>query len=165
MEQLTAHLMPIFLTPHWALRFGRKNSAWGRAWEAYTAFGGYMKGMLDQNPASFAEENLITVLRRAQAENDEKLGRAMSESEVMGNMFIMLFAGHETTANTLHYALLCLALHQDAQETLLEEIDSIYESALKEGRTELEYEKDFSQARWAFATMVSNIPPLTIRVS
>ncbi|KAF7326953.1 Cytochrome P450 [Mycena venus] len=156
MEQLTAHLMPIFLTPHRALRLARKDSAWGRAWEAYTAFGGYMKGMLDQEkekPASPGEENLITVLLRAQAETDEKLGRTMSESEVMGNMFIMLFAGHETTANTLHYALLCLALHHDIQDMLLSEIDSIYERALKEGRTELDYEKDFSSARWAFATM------------
>ncbi|KAJ7160377.1 cytochrome P450 [Mycena filopes] len=156
MEQVTAHLMPIFLTPHSALRLARKDSAWGRAWEAYTAFGGYMQGMLDrerEKPAPPGEENLITVLLRAQAEEDEKLGRAMSESEVLGNMFIMLFAGHETTANTLHYALLCLALHPEIQDMLLREIDSIYERALKEGRTELEYEKDFSRARWAFATM------------
>ncbi|KAJ7248888.1 cytochrome P450 [Mycena haematopus] len=157
MEQLTAHLMPIFLTPHWALRFfGRKDSTWGRAWEAYTAFGGYMKGMLDQEqekPAAPGEENLISVLLRAQAENDDKLGRPMSESEVLGNMFIMLFAGHETTANTLHYALLSLALNPDVQDALLNEIDSIYERALREGRTELSYEKDFSRSRWAFAIM------------
>ncbi|KAJ7022565.1 cytochrome P450 [Mycena alexandri] len=156
MEQVTAHLMPIFLTPHSALRVARKDSAWGRAWQAYTAFGGYMQGMLDrerEKPASPGEENLITALLRAQVEEDEKLGRAMSESEVMGNMFIMLFAGHETTANTLHYALLCLALHPDIQDLLLKEIDSIYDRALSEGRTELDYDKDFSRARWAFATM------------
>lgn len=156
MEQVTAHLMPIFLTPHSALRLAGKDTAWGKAWEAYTAFGGYMKGMLNEEkekPSSPDEENLITVLLRAQAEHDEKLGRTMSESEVMGNMFIMLFAGHETTANTLHYALLCLALHPEIQDILLKEIDSIYERALKEGRTELRYEKDFSRARWAFAIM------------
>jgi cytochrome P450 len=156
MEQLNAHLMPIFLTPHSALRLARKDSTWGRAWEAYTSFGGYMKGMLEQEkekPAAPGEENLISVLLRAQAENDDKLGRPMSESEVMGNMFIMLFAGHETTANTLHYALLSLALNPDIQDALLIEIDSIFERALKEGRTELDYEKDFSRARWAFATM------------
>ncbi|KAJ7889916.1 cytochrome P450 [Mycena olivaceomarginata] len=143
MEQLTAHLMPIFLTPHSALRLASKDSAPIRLSE------GTCRECLDQEkekPASPGEDNLLTVLLRAQTEHDEKLGRAMSESEVMGNMFIMLFAGHETTANTLHYALLSLALNPDAQDMLLNEIDSIFERALKEGRTELE-------ARWAFATM------------
>ncbi|KAF7977721.1 hypothetical protein HWV62_40575 [Athelia sp. TMB] len=158
LEQLTAYLMPVFLTPHWALRMARKDSEWGRAWEAFTAFGGYMRGMLDRERALVAsgeavEENLMTVLTRAEDEEDEKEGRTMLSTEVLGNAFIFLFAGHETTANTLHYALVLLAQRQDIQKILLNEIDSVYAQAAAEGRSELEYEIDFNRARWTFAIM------------
>lgn len=162
MEQMTAHLMPIFLTPHWLLRLGRKDSNWGRAWEGFTAFRGYMQGMLDRERGRLAagemvEDNLMTVLISAANHEDEKEERAMSPQEVMGNAFILLFAGHETTANTMHYALLVLAQHPDVQQMLLDEIDEVYARAKEQGRNTLEYERDFNRARWAFAIMVSSI--------
>lgn len=162
MEQLTAHLMPIFLTPHWLLRLAKKDSNWGRAWEAFTAFRGYMRGILDRECGRLAageivEDNLMTALISAAAHEDEKEGRALSPQEVMGNAFILLFAGHETTANTLHYALLVLAQHPDVQQTLLDEIDEVYARAKEQGRDKLEYERDFNRARWAFAIMVGRI--------
>ncbi|KAG6812865.1 hypothetical protein H0H92_015793 [Tricholoma furcatifolium] len=40
----------------------------------------------------------------------------------IGNVFIMLFAGHETTAHTLAATLGFLGLHQDIQEEVLEQI-------------------------------------------
>jgi cytochrome P450 len=43
----------------------------------------------------------------------------------MGNSFIFLFAGHETSANVLHYALLFLAMHPATQRHLQSDIDSI----------------------------------------
>lgn len=162
MEQLTAHLMPIFLTPHWLLRLARKDSDWGRAWEAFTAFRGYMRGMLDRERGRLAagemvEDNLMTALISAADHEDEKEDRALSPQEVMGNAFILLFAGHETTANTLHYTLLVLAQHPDVQQMLLDEIDEVYARAKEQGRDTLEYERDFNRARWAFAIMVSCI--------
>jgi cytochrome P450 len=60
------------------------------------------------------------------------------ESEVLGDSFIMLLAGHETTANTLLYATLLLAQHPAFQEQVLGEIDRIHEQAKVEGRTEPE---------------------------
>jgi cytochrome P450 len=161
MEQLTAHLMPIFLTPLWLLRLARRNSTWGRAYEAYTAFGSYMRGMLDRERAlqkngGGAEDNLLTALiQAAEYEVDDKESRNMSPQEVMGNAFIFLFAGHETTANTLHYSLILLAQHPEIQRILLDEIDSVYEQAAQEGRSQLEYDLDFNRARWTFAIMVS----------
>jgi len=157
-EQLTAHLMPIFLTPRWLLRLAPRDSTWGRAWEAYSAFGGYMRGMLDRerahmNAGECTEENLLTALIRAEELQDEKESRKMDVQEVMGNAFIFLFAGHETTANTLHYALLLLAQHPDVQQSLLNEIDDVYDLAAREGRSQLQYELDFNRARWTFAIM------------
>jgi cytochrome P450 len=117
-----------------------------------------MRGMLDRQRAQLdagecTEENLLTALIQAQSQEDEKEGRTLNYEEVMGNMFIMLFAGHETTANTLHYSLLLLAQHPDIQQILLNEIDTIYQEAAQQGRRELEYELDFNRARWTFAIM------------
>jgi len=43
----------------------------------------------------------------------------------MGNSFIFIFAGHETSAGTLHYAMIHLAMHPTIQAHLQSDIDSI----------------------------------------
>lgn len=153
---------PLFLTPHWLLRLAPRHTSWGRAWEAYAAYGGYMKAMIERHRASIrkgeaVDENLLTALITAQEEVDPKAGRKMRDEEVMGNLFIFLFAGHETTANTTHYALLLLALNQDIQAQLHAEIDSITASAKAEGREELDYDEDFPRARVALAVMYETL--------
>ncbi|KAI5795263.1 cytochrome P450 [Geopyxis carbonaria] len=45
--------------------------------------------------------------------------------EAMGNIFLMGLAGSATTADTTHFALVLLALHQDAQDWVLEELDEV----------------------------------------
>ena len=159
-QQFNAHLMPIYLTPKWLLRFAWRDSTRGRAWEAYTGFEGYLRGLLDRqrvnlNAGDCLEENLLTTLIRAGGQGEDKESRKMNAEEVMGNTFIILFAGHETTANTVHYSLLLLAQRQDVQRFLLNEIDNIYDRAAQEGRCQLNYELDFNRARWAIAVMVS----------
>jgi cytochrome P450 len=97
LEQLTHHLMQVFLTPHWLLKLAPRDSTWGRAWEAYQAFGSYMEGMLARERVRMADgdadDNLLTHLIRAENEVDNKLDRPMNQKEVMGNAFIFLFAG------------------------------------------------------------------------
>jgi cytochrome P450 len=153
-ESFTAHLMPYFLTPKWWLRLAPADSAAGRARTAYAAFGGYMRGMLaaerERMDDGQPSENLLTALLDAQ-EHEDKEGRRLPDEEVLGNAFIFLFAGHETTANTLHYSLLQLAAHPIAQEQVLAEIDAMRSVAAAEGRP-LAYE-DFGRARWLMAVM------------
>ena len=105
-EQISAHLMPLFLTPHWALRAAPLNTTWGRAWTSYESFRGYMEGMLSRERELREEvddgkaedsENLLTALIRAEEEVDEKEGRKMTHEEVTGNAFIYLFAGESYT--------------------------------------------------------------------
>jgi len=47
---------------------------------------------------------------------------ALSDEEVIGNMFIFLLAGHETTAHTLCFSFGLLALYPDEQERLYQHI-------------------------------------------
>jgi len=63
------------------------------------------------------------LLDAAQDELDPKA--ALNEEELMGNMFIFLFAGYETTAHTLCFTLALLALYPDVQERLYQHIKSV----------------------------------------
>lgn len=55
--------------------------------------------------------------------NEEEGGKLpLDDTELIGNVFILLFAGHETTAHTLAATLGLLALHQDIQEDILQHI-------------------------------------------
>jgi cytochrome P450 len=49
----------------------------------------------------------------------------LTKQEVIGNSWILLFAGHESTGITTHYSLLFLAIALDSQARLQAEIDSI----------------------------------------
>ncbi|RYP59499.1 hypothetical protein DL769_008504 [Monosporascus sp. CRB-8-3] len=65
---------------------------------------------------------------RAKAETSESRGVAstqLTDAEIIGNAFIMFLAGHETSANVLHFALLELANNPAAQRSLQSDIDTI----------------------------------------
>ncbi|KAL2118449.1 hypothetical protein VTJ04DRAFT_8109 [Mycothermus thermophilus] len=53
-------------------------------------------------------------------------GFRLSDAEIIGNAFIMIVAGHETTANTLHFALIELATNPASQRRLQRDIDSLF---------------------------------------
>jgi len=56
----------------------------------------------------------------------EKEGKlAMDDYELRGNTFVMLFAGHETTAHILAAAVGFLALYEDIQEEVYAEIQEV----------------------------------------
>lgn len=73
----------------------------------------------------------------------------------MGNLFLYLLAGYETTANAILYGLICLALYPDVQENVLSEIDAICATAEVEGRDELTYGDDFAKLKYTYGFMVS----------
>lgn len=50
----------------------------------------------------------------------------LDDSSIIGNAFIMIVAGHETTANTLHFALLELANNPATQRRLQRDIDALF---------------------------------------
>ncbi|KAI0601588.1 cytochrome P450 [Biscogniauxia sp. FL1348] len=64
-------------------------------------------------------------------QNRETKGKGieLKDSEIIGNAFIMFLAGHETTANVIHFALLELANNPPAQRQLQRDIDAIFGGA------------------------------------
>jgi len=59
------------------------------------------------------------------ANNDDLDSSRLTESELIGNIYIFLLAGHETTAHTLCFTFALLAFHEEEQEKLYQHIKSI----------------------------------------
>uniref|UniRef100_A0A8C2I6G8 Thromboxane-A synthase n=1 Tax=Cyprinus carpio TaxID=7962 RepID=A0A8C2I6G8_CYPCA len=68
--------------------------------------------------------------------------RMMTEDEIVGQSFIFLLAGYETSSNTLAFTCYLLALHPECQKKLQEEVDEFFsrhESADYTNVQELKY--------------------------
>jgi len=62
---------------------------------------------------------------RVRANEQEKGKLRLDDQEVIGNVFILLFAGHETTAHMFSATLALLSLHPDIQNEIVEQIVSV----------------------------------------
>ncbi|KAG6918366.1 hypothetical protein DXG01_015018 [Tephrocybe rancida] len=69
-----------------------------------------------------SEERSDAFTMLVRSNEEETLKWRLDDQEVIGNVFIMLFAGHETTARTLSAAFALLALHQDIQNEVVDQI-------------------------------------------
>jgi cytochrome P450 len=65
---------------------------------------------------------------------------SMGFAEVMGNAFLFVLAGHETSGNTVHFALVYLAVYPASQARLQEDLDAIFGDRPD---SEWSYEEDF----------------------
>ncbi|ORY68771.1 cytochrome P450 [Pseudomassariella vexata] len=53
-------------------------------------------------------------------------GATLTDSEIIGNAFVMLVAGHETTANIMNFTLLELANNPPVQRALQKDLDNLF---------------------------------------
>lgn len=63
--------------------------------------------------------------------------KGLTVDEIFGNIFVINFAGHDTTANTLSFGLLLLAAYPEVQDWVAEELDGLDEDNIKEHYGEL----------------------------
>lgn len=75
-----------------------------------------------------------SLIRKTARDSDAKLNTdgtkrkaGLSLDEIFGNIFIMNFAGHDTTANALAFAMMLLVANPQVQEWLREEIKEVTE--------------------------------------
>ncbi|KAH6912981.1 614/534 cytochrome P450 [Coprinopsis sp. MPI-PUGE-AT-0042] len=92
---------------------------------AFKELGMYMNEMLQERISSQNADHsdLFSVLLAS------SMGEAKDENltgdEILGNTFIFLVAGHETTAHTLCFTFALLALYEEEQEKLYQHISSV----------------------------------------
>lgn len=94
-----AQIFTILLTPKLLLRYlpfrGMQNSNL-----AYEEFGRYMREMVERERALGEKsegQNLLAALAKFSGDSDDVKAKIMTDDEIIGNIFIFLMAGHETT--------------------------------------------------------------------
>ncbi|KAF5026179.1 hypothetical protein F66182_1743 [Fusarium sp. NRRL 66182] len=145
------HILMLLLVPQWLLRMVPLEKA-QLATDSYEDFGKYMQELMDEKTkeAQLGERidgmDLMGQLVRSSYETSTDGGQqgmsprkgALSREEIQGNAFIMLVAGHETTANAIHFILLELANNPASQRRLQKDIDDILGN---QNSSSWEYEK------------------------
>ncbi len=148
---------------------------WKKIYQATVTFRNYMtrlyeeekQAMLDSNNRS---NNLVTSLIRASQDmaqaaavetdaGQEKgsLSRheqgGLTENEIYGNIFVFNFAGHDTTAHTLAFAIVLLATRPDVQDWIADELHYV----LGDQKPELwSYHEVFPRLKRCLAVLVCN---------
>lgn len=103
----------------------------------------------------FATDGILNGLTGALAHGPTPGENELSQSEVIGNIFMITLAGSGTTADTMHFAMILLALHPDVQSWVLEELDSVTE----EFRGDLNYTQAFPKLIRIHCVMVGSPNP------
>ncbi|KAL4922535.1 cytochrome P450 [Aspergillus aurantiobrunneus] len=164
------HMVPILLFPRWLLSVILSKAAL-----AHAQLDQYLRDIIRDQKAKLLADinhqdketrgNLLTAVVRASVVMDSEQTSAKStgsagerkqgftEDETMGNLFIYLLAGYETTANAIVYGLAALALHQDIQDQVIEEIDNAHARVQSANRSELTYEDDFEFLEYTYGFM------------
>ncbi|EFC40912.1 predicted protein [Naegleria gruberi] len=84
---------------------------------------------IQKNNEIMEDEDLLSLLMKSSASQNLSDEEKLSDDELVSAMFIIFFAGFETSSTSLNFMLRLLAIHPDVQEKLIEEIDATVESA------------------------------------
>ncbi|KFZ17158.1 hypothetical protein V502_04723 [Pseudogymnoascus sp. VKM F-4520 (FW-2644)] len=134
----------LMLTPKWLLKIAPLKRA-KRAWEAYKNWKLYMEELLQKKvEAELAGEKSLGMdimgalvksatdggrpdQKKSPGQLESNQGKpVLTDENIIGNSFVMLIAGHETTANTIHFSLMELAMNPSAQRNLQKEVCTIF---------------------------------------
>ncbi|MCJ1338703.1 hypothetical protein MMC09_003992 [Bachmanniomyces sp. S44760] len=148
-----------------------------KAYQAYVEWGRYMQEMFEAKKAQMAagetQEGMdlmgalvkgagITpnLLEKGQDQIPNK--QQLSDSDILGNAFVFILAGHETSANSIHFSLLYLALYPSSQKALQQSLDSIFGDR---PISKWDYESDVTKLFGSMAGAVLNeelrlVPPV-----
>jgi cytochrome P450 len=111
---------------------------------------------IDTNSSTSGKKpNLLNALVRASDDikaEGAKTSLPMTDDELTGNMFMFAFAGHETTATAISYALALLAVHPNIQDWVAEELVEVFGNA-----ETMEYAKIHPRLKRTLAVMYETV--------
>lgn len=122
----------ISLMPHWLLRFSTFRSH-RHAAECYSELGSYMNQLKREREHTLSEKSagdasdvdLLDLLVRAGTSSSDQGMPVLANSQVIGQIFLFMFAGHEANSNLVVSVILLLACHPQVQETMQRDLDRI----------------------------------------
>jgi cytochrome P450 len=128
LQVVLVNLITFMIWPRWLIALSSKRGK--ELCRSFQFVGDYMRkmiaaGLQAEGDVKKEDRTLLRGLVNAIASpGTTSFGpKQLSVEEVTGNIFLLGLAGSETTANTIHYALVFLALHQEEQEYVVEELD------------------------------------------
>ncbi|CAG8983176.1 hypothetical protein HYALB_00004002 [Hymenoscyphus albidus] len=136
---LLERMLMVLLMPKWILKRLPFHAA-REAYESYVNWVQYMDELFAQKVAqaragekrSEGMDIMGSLVKSSYGQDNDsspnnKSGKIkLSDSDILGNAFVMIVAGHETTANSIHFSLIELAINPRPQRLVQEEIDGIF---------------------------------------
>ncbi|QDS72315.1 hypothetical protein FKW77_007539 [Venturia effusa] len=132
LETLLHSILALILMPDWLLKYApfkvlnETRTSWIE-WRKYMHEIYESNVKLEKTSGLHADDSGGLDLMAALVKNSVGKADGLSESEIMGNSFVMFLAGHETAANTIHFCILFLAIRPDVQKRLQAELDDIFQ--------------------------------------
>jgi cytochrome P450 len=140
---------------------------WTRIGQATKDFRQYMMNMFEEerrllDTGKPGTGNLMSSLVRV-SEDEQENGvkgntntlKALTINEILGNIFVINFAGHDTTANTLAYSMLLLAAYPEVQQWVGQELQEVLP---KSSSKTWNYGELFPRLKRCHALLVSTMP-------
>ncbi|KAF7953306.1 hypothetical protein EAE96_006517 [Botrytis aclada] len=170
------NLILIMIIPYRYLLLPFMPKSWRRVGRAAANFKKHMENMLDEESSSLKEGKagnvtLMTSFVRAlgahqkeetasSRQTAQSPSKGLTVDEIFGNVFVINFAGHDTTANTLAFSMILLAAHPEVQDWVAKELRDVIQDPVNEV---LEYEKVFEKLIRCRAVLLETLrqfPPI-----
>ncbi|KAK5061119.1 hypothetical protein LTR84_007661 [Exophiala bonariae] len=142
---LLDNIIVLFVLPPWLME-RLPIAALRKAREAYVEWGNYMKEAVASKKKLLGAENtnnesmdILGQLVKGQLQSETSKDVHLTDSEILGNMFVLILAGHETAANSIHFSLLYLALNHKSQRAVQQDLDRIFQG---KPPSEWDYDRD-----------------------
>jgi cytochrome P450 len=127
------NIVLLVLVPFWMLNLPMIPKALANFKTAICEFKDYMADMVELAKKEAAKNGIVhpnllnTLVQKSQemVESKNVGASGLTDGEIYGNLFVFSFAGFETTASTLTYAIYLLAAYPKWQDWLVEEIQSV----------------------------------------
>ncbi|KAI1654488.1 cytochrome P450 [Daldinia decipiens] len=132
--------------------------SWRIIGEACAKFKGHMTYLYNQKFRALSEGHLeeettlmTSLIRESQGKGD---GKGLTEAEIYGTMFVVSFAGHDTTAHLLTFAIFFLAANPSIQDWLAQELRHVLGD---KPRQEWDYHADFPRLKRCMAILYETL--------
>ncbi|KAI0066645.1 cytochrome P450 [Artomyces pyxidatus] len=119
LHTVSSDIIFLVIVPKWAMNWMKRTR---KLQVAYEEMKQYMTEMVHARRNAETKEERGDLLSGLVDEGGES---PLSDSELNGNISVFLVAGHETTAHTVAFCLGLLALYQDKQEVMFQQIKSV----------------------------------------
>lgn len=137
------------VVPKWILRVTGQN----RVSEYFNVLEAEMRSMIDQRRAEretgVERQDLLSRLLYAN-DTEEKESKRLSTEELIGDLFLFMFAGHETAGRTMGFLFSVLALLPEFQDKVFEEVSQVLSS---DPGVHLSYDTAMAQLPYTRATI------------